>query len=267
MRVPMIEMRACEGKRWRLRLLPVRRSRIPMSYSTPWAWKLQAVGSRLRAPVFRFPNVCPWEVGSWTPAPSDCCCRSKCPETDPDSSRSYGLIAPAKLVGPFNCPRILLLNASRFRSLLASSLRKAPGRPFSSLMSKQSTLVRVTRPIQEAGAWFVKIVKHWFSNSLTGYHRQSRLTSYRAREAIPRYNPAGCRSYVYDLEPPYMCTQFTSFPKKRIASNMSIKRMENGYVIQIESDYNLALIMDTLVRVEAYIKARLSHEFAWLHDH
>jgi hypothetical protein len=27
------------------------------------------------------------------------------------------------------------------------------------------------------------------------------------------------------------------------------------------------LIMDTLVRVEAYIKARLSHEFAWLHDH
>jgi hypothetical protein len=140
MRVPMIEMRACEGKRWRLRLLPVRRSRIPMSYSTPWAWKLQAVGSRLRAPVFRFPNVCPWEVGSWTPAPSDCCCRSKCPETDSDSSRSYGLIAPAKLVGPFNCQRILLLNASRFRSLLASSLHKTPGRPFSRLMSKQSTL-------------------------------------------------------------------------------------------------------------------------------
>ena len=84
--------------------------------------------------------------------------------------QKYGLIAPAKLVGPFNCQRILLPNASRFRSLLASSLHKTPGRPFSSLMSKQSTLVRVTRPLREAGAWFVKIVKHWFSNSLTGYH-------------------------------------------------------------------------------------------------
>jgi hypothetical protein len=45
MRVPVIEMRAFEDKRWRLCLLPVRRSRIPMSYSTPWLGSIQTVGS------------------------------------------------------------------------------------------------------------------------------------------------------------------------------------------------------------------------------
>lgn len=58
MRVPMIEMRAFEGKRWRLCLLPVIRFRIPMSYFTPWLDGIQAVGS---SPVFRFPNACPCE--------------------------------------------------------------------------------------------------------------------------------------------------------------------------------------------------------------
>jgi hypothetical protein len=55
MRVSVIEMRVLEDKRWRLCLLPVRRSRIPMSYSTPW---LGSSRLSVRAPVSRLPNVC-----------------------------------------------------------------------------------------------------------------------------------------------------------------------------------------------------------------
>ena len=103
MRVPMIEMRACEGKRWRLRLLPVRRSRIPMSYSTPWLERIQAVGSSASVPV---PECLPLRVEVLQSAPSDCCsCRSKCPKIALDSSKSYGRIASSNLAVLLDCQR------------------------------------------------------------------------------------------------------------------------------------------------------------------
>jgi len=85
MQVPMIEMRAFEGKTQASVSLPVRRSRIPTSYPTPWLGSIQAIGSSASVPV---PECLPL---GWTSAPSGCSCRSKCPETDLDSSKSHGL--------------------------------------------------------------------------------------------------------------------------------------------------------------------------------
>lgn len=85
MRVPMIEMRAFEGKRRRLCLLPVI---CPEFRRATRRRGLEASRLSVRVPVFRFPSVCPWDgllhrlIAPFAP---------NARKTALDSSRSHGL--------------------------------------------------------------------------------------------------------------------------------------------------------------------------------
>jgi hypothetical protein len=202
MRVSVIEMRVLEDKRWRLCLLPVRRSRIPMSYSTPW---LGSSRLSVRAPVSRLPNVCQL----------DSCTVWFLLSLQMPENRSRQL---QKLWSRRSFQ--LSTNPSRQRhrvsSLMASPLHK---RLLTRHLADEQSIhsVRVTRPFREAAAWFLEIMKHWFLNSSTGCHRQPRLTYHQAQDAIPRYSQADCRSHAYNLELTYMCTSFHDLLNRSLA--------------------------------------------------
>jgi hypothetical protein len=108
--------------------LPVIRSRIPMSYSTPWLERIQAVGSSASAPVS---ECLPLRVEVLQVAPTDyCSCRFKYPKIVLDSCKTYGRIAPSNFAVLLDCQREKSF-AQRYRVSLAHGVTtsQTPGKP------------------------------------------------------------------------------------------------------------------------------------------